>query len=102
MQPSAHRLGIVLVLGAALGSAIAPARAQAPGAATPDSNGAVPPSAAPGPEAVPGGTGVIRPPGGVDPGIDRLPPATGAHGADPMPVYRPPGTPGGDPDVVPK
>lgn len=101
MQPFVRRLGLVLVLGASAGGTAVPARAQEPGAATPD-NGAAPPPAVPAPNAVPGGTGVIRPPGGVDPGIDRGPPATGAHGADPMPVYRPPGTPGGNPDVVPK
>ena len=41
--------------------------------------------------------GVICPPSGVDPGI-AVPPVGGGR----MPVIPPPGTPGGDPSVVPK
>jgi hypothetical protein len=41
--------------------------------------------------------GVICPPAGVDPGIS-VPPVGGGR----MPVIPPPGTPGGDPNVVPK
>jgi hypothetical protein len=41
--------------------------------------------------------GVICPPSGVDPGI-AVPPVGGGR----MPVIPPPGTPGGDPNVVPK
>jgi len=41
--------------------------------------------------------GVICPPSGVDPGI-AVPPVGGGR----MPVIPPPGTPGGDPSLVPK
>ena len=41
--------------------------------------------------------GVICPPAGVDPGI-TVPPVGGGR----TPVIPPPGTPGGDPNVVPK
>jgi len=50
----------------------------------------------------PGGTtsnGVARPRGAVDPGINRQIPAPGVF---PMPIIPPPGTPGGNPTVVPK
>ena len=42
--------------------------------------------------------GVIIPPAGVDPGMKRTPPESGAR----MPVIPPPGVPGGDPSVKPK
>jgi hypothetical protein len=42
--------------------------------------------------------GVIAPPADVDPRMRQMPPPSG----DPMPVVRPPGTPGGDPSVKPK
>ncbi len=42
--------------------------------------------------------GVIIPPAGVDPGMKRTPPASGAR----MPVIPPPGAPGGDPSITPK
>ena len=41
--------------------------------------------------------GVICPPAGIDPGISAPPVGGGA-----MPVIPPPGTPGGDPNIVPK
>jgi hypothetical protein len=41
--------------------------------------------------------GVICPPTGIDPGI-AVPPVGGGR----MPVIPPPGTPGGDPGIVPK
>jgi hypothetical protein len=41
--------------------------------------------------------GVICPPAGVDPGISAP-----AAGGGIMPVIPPPGTPGGDPSVIPK
>ena len=41
--------------------------------------------------------GVICPPAGIDPGI-AVPPIGGGR----MPVIPPPGTPGGDPNIVPK
>jgi hypothetical protein len=44
-------------------------------------------------------TGVIRPPAGVDPGMTKPAPNPQAF---PMPVVPPPGTPGGNPQVVPK
>jgi len=43
--------------------------------------------------------GVIPAPTGIDPGIRARPPS-GSAGT--MPVIRPPGTPGGNPNVVPK
>ena len=43
--------------------------------------------------------GTVKPPA-VDPGMTVHPPAQGSHGA--MPVIPPPGTPGGNPTVVPK
>lgn len=42
-------------------------------------------------------SGVIHPEGTVDPGMQKVPPATGK-----TPVVSPPGTPGGQTDVVPK
>ena len=42
--------------------------------------------------------GVIAPSADIDPQMRRTPPSSG----DPMPVVRPPGTPGGDPSVKPK
>jgi hypothetical protein len=41
--------------------------------------------------------GVICPPAEVDPGISVIPPGRGV-----MPVIPPPGTPGGDPTIIPK
>ena len=41
--------------------------------------------------------GVICPPAGIDPGISAPPVGGGV-----MPVIPPPGTPGGDPNIVPK
>ena len=41
--------------------------------------------------------GVICPPAGIDPGISAP-----AVGGGVMPVIPPPGTPGGDPNIVPK
>ena len=43
--------------------------------------------------------GVIRPPATVDPGITRGTPNAGNY---PTPVVPPPGSPGGNPQVVPK
>jgi hypothetical protein len=45
------------------------------------------------------GSAVIRPPEGVDPGINKAQPPGQTY---PMPVVRPPGTPGGDATVIPK
>jgi hypothetical protein len=42
--------------------------------------------------------GVIRPPGGVDPGLTEPPPASGSR----TPVIPPPGTPGGTREFNPK
>lgn len=42
-------------------------------------------------------SGVIHPDGGIDPGMQKTPSATGT-----MPVVPPPGTPGGNTDAVPK
>jgi hypothetical protein len=41
--------------------------------------------------------GVICPPAGIDPGLDQTPPGGGR-----TPVIPPPGSPGGNPNVVPK
>jgi hypothetical protein len=43
--------------------------------------------------------GTLQPPQGVDPGITVSPPA---HTRATMPVIPPPGSPGGNPQVVPK
>jgi hypothetical protein len=43
--------------------------------------------------------GVIHPPSGVDPKMQKSPPSAGPSS---MPVIPPPGTPGGNPDVEPK
>lgn len=42
-------------------------------------------------------SGVIHPEGGVDPGMQKTAPSTGK-----MPIVPPPGTAGGQPDVIPK
>jgi hypothetical protein len=42
--------------------------------------------------------GVLEPPANVDPAMPVVPPATSGN----MPIIRPPGTPGGNPNVVPK
>ena len=47
------------------------------------------------------GTAVIHPPTGVDPGINKGTPQQGGQ-SFPTPVLRPPGTPGGNPNVEPK
>jgi hypothetical protein len=97
---------VVAVTGALLANTIAFAQSQvpAPAAPTPEcSRGALP--------ATPGETtgsvdlgdrlsqskGIICPPAGVDPGI-AAPPAGGGR----TPVIPPPGTPGGDPNIIPK
>jgi hypothetical protein len=99
-----------------LGVAAAPAWAQNPPSTAP-----APPTAPPGSQTVPperiappapggsvrGGTmsdqlskdhGTIAPPGNVDPGMNVHP---GTRGST-MPVIPPPGSPGGNPSVVPK
>ena len=43
--------------------------------------------------------GTITPPADVDPGMAQKPPD---QGTERMPVIKPPGTPGGDPTIVPK
>jgi hypothetical protein len=43
--------------------------------------------------------GIAKPPAGIDPGIHAQVPT---EGAGTMPIIRPPGTPGGNPDVLPK
>jgi hypothetical protein len=43
--------------------------------------------------------GVLRPPGGIDPGLTQSPPPSGPHSTPALP---PPGTPGGRPGVNPK
>jgi hypothetical protein len=48
------------------------------------------------------GTSVIRPPAGIDPGINKARPETDAPETFPMPVVPPPGSPGGNPNVVPR
>ena len=71
-----------------------------PLAAVAQTNGGATPQGEPPPKA--GTTGVIRPPRHVDRGIAHRPPPAVGHGTDPMPVLRPPGAPGGNPNVVPK
>ncbi len=48
------------------------------------------------------GMPVIRPPAGIDPGINKALPDNGAPETFPTPVLPPPGSPGGNPNVVPK
>ncbi|HEX3350622.1 MAG TPA: hypothetical protein VHS58_21235 [Acetobacteraceae bacterium] len=73
------------------------ARAQTPPSGkTPDAN---PPPAVEGPTKTPPQNGVIRPPTDVDPGMKQGVPAPSAF---PTPIIPPPGTPGGNPTVVPK
>ena len=43
--------------------------------------------------------GTIKPPADIDPGMTQTPPDPGPRS---MPVIPPPGTPGGNPSVVPK
>ena len=84
-----------LALAAGLFAVPLAAAAQTNGGATPQGEQPPKPGSA-------GTTGVIRPPRHVDPGIAHPPPPAVGHGADPMPVLRPPGAPGGNPNVIPK
>ena len=74
-------------------------------AQTPPKEGAQAPGATgPGPSdqglrTAPPQNGVIHPPANTDPGMKT---ATPAPTAFPTPVIKPPGTPGGNPNVVPK
>jgi hypothetical protein len=99
---------VIVASGATLAITIAFAQSQTPApAATPQmpecSRGALPP--APGEttgsvdlgDRLAQSKGVICPPAGVDPGI-AAPPAGGGR----TPVIPPPGTPGGDPNIIPK
>ena len=43
--------------------------------------------------------GVLRPPGGIDPGLTQAPPSAGPRST---PVIRPPGTRGGEGEINPK
>ena len=43
--------------------------------------------------------GVLRPPGGIDPGLSQPPPSAGPRST---PVIRPPGTRGGEGEINPK
>jgi len=86
-------LGVLPPLALATSGAIgSPAFAQAP------QDSPAPPGAATGPGV--GGTAVIRPPAGIDPGINKLPPAAARQDGR-MPVIPPPGS-AGDPAVVAK
>src|ERR1700722_17385423 len=101
-------------IAAAIAAAISASAAQAqserpvPPSATPSTRRDCPPSAgnppakettgsAPLSDRLAQSKGVICPPAGVDPGI-AVPPVGGGR----MPVIPPPGTPGGDPGIVPK
>ncbi len=101
------------MIAVALSAPAAWAQPSSPPSSTPAPPGPLPPSAPTPPEliappaktlgAVPQtgttGAGVIRPPTGVDPGIQTNVPAP--HPND-MPVIPPPGAPGGNPSVQPK
>lgn len=103
-------IAVMLMGSGFLGSALAqpvPAQRQKPPGPPPA--GPIPPERLePGPESPSSGgrgpgsgtpSGVIRPPAGVDPGIQA--PAL-IPNPDTMPVIPPPGTPGGDPRVEPR
>jgi hypothetical protein len=96
----------------ALGASAAVAQPSSPPTATPAPPGPVPPTAPTPPELIappaklPGtvaqsgtASGVIHPPGGVDPGIQTTVPAPNPNS---MQVIPPPGTPGGNPNVQAK
>jgi hypothetical protein len=74
----------------------APPGPTPPMAPTPPEKIAPPATLAPSPST---GSGVIHPPGGVDPGIQSTAPAPTPNS---MRVIPPPGTPGGNPNVQPK
>ena len=89
---------VYVVAVAALSAISVAAFAQSPPAPGQAAPSTTPPSAGLG--APPGaGTGVIQPPMQVDPGIKKAAPTAQAF---PMPVVPPPGTAGGDPNVVAK
>jgi hypothetical protein len=86
------------------------AQPSSPPTSTPAPPGPLPPASPTPPEqiappapssgvAAGGASGVIRPPAGVDPGIQSKAPAPTPNS---MPVILPPGTPGGNPTVQPK
>ena len=92
MKTILTRTGLLLAL---MLAALAPARAQAPGA---EQKRCSPPgdSSKTLSDKLDQAGGVICPPN-VDPGMKALAPETGK-----MPVIPPPGSPGGDPNVRPK
>ena len=102
LAAAASVLGWCLVAGAAPSSAAPASEEKSPG-----ENGGVPP---PGSSNQSGSgnlskkldksEGVIAPPRGVDPQMQVEPPADASSGK--MPVIPPPGSPGGNPNVMPK
>jgi hypothetical protein len=95
----AAAIGVALIVNAAADTLDPPARSGG-------SNGKDGCSSAPSASTAPSGNlsdqlaqsnGVICPPSGVDPKMAAPPPAGGA-----TPVIPPPGTPGGDPNTIPK
>jgi hypothetical protein len=87
------------VSGLVLATAQIPVLAQTMSKPAPDSSGpqmAVP-AGPPGREGGAADRGVAHPPAGIDPGIHVPAPQSGT-----MPVIPPPGTPGGNPNVIPK
>ena len=109
-QAPQHWLGWTALAALSLAVSITAAHGQAaatPPAPSPDASGpqtAVPAPLPPGSGAdTPGGSArkgvIVPPPVSHDPGINRGTPPTGTF---PMPVIRPPGTAGGNQQVVPK
>jgi hypothetical protein len=107
---STGRATVVLLLAACLGAGAASAQPSSPPSSTPAPPGPTPPASPTPPEVIaPQGSplaggaksGVIKPPTGVDPGIQSIPPVT-SPAPNSMPVIPPPGTPGGNPSVQPK
>lgn len=96
--------GAVCLGAVCLGALLAMAPVGAALAQQTEPNQQVTPPPGTGPNA---GSSVIRPPAGVDPGINRPTPRMGAAPGTrrevfPTPVVPPPGAPGGNPNVVPK
>jgi hypothetical protein len=105
-------LGVAVLAAVALSASAGMAQPSSPPSSTAAPPGPAPPPSPTPPELVappaklPGSvpqsgtaSGVIRPPGGVDPGIQTKVPAPNPNS---MPVIPPPGAPGGNPNVQPK
>ena len=88
---------ILLLLAAFFGFVTIVVAAEEQGASQPSTPAVPPASGATGSELSHSG-GIITPPAGIDPQMKQTPPLSG----DRMPVVTPPGTPGGNPSIIPK